>query len=765
MAQNDTIPAVIAGAGSDVRWQRDFQRSVFDGLGVYCTGGGLDLAALPFAAADATAGTENEYATAVIGGRAAVDLPRTLERSGYYRSLQRRGDQAHLAELERFIAENVAGVWDHSAVRLPLARLNPAARAVVATDIETRGDAAEYLEREHGTELLHAPASYVLKLALADILGARTDLPAPVHAAGAQVLGRLTNDNTAPELLSSYIVARTPRESLGRAVARENALRFLLAQALAAYANRQFDLAGRGQELVLYAAPTPPHRLRWLSRLIPADFYRELFMNPCFSGFRDGETKKGYMHLCHQVLSRSRMAALARLHEAGLAAPRVLERIACDTSLLNCGTHLSLGSKRLADYLGSRAQTAPAGEEKYLGDLAAKIVEHFLPLFVGTYSAAPYRMEHGDLRPERTLGFLPNELAPAHLRILWQEWERKAGTHGDLIPDFRLLDYFAALPGTAHVAGLDGSPGNGERLKAELQAHGLFDRRMTVYALYRLRALAHVGFSGFEGRHYSLFPSFDDLGRAADLQLLVTAAAFQYMAEGRVTHADIPDDPETESERRQIFFAAAVGLPVIHVSAHSRNRFLRRMLAATRNTRANSRHPGYLEVGLEDYRRALHCVLAEDAAALVEMLDQKETLADLRARLAQPAEHAAAGRLAHGIAGALGATDARELAARDFNRAAEDYYRGELRTRQLAEGLAHARDSVRGLEQDAARDGGALMELLQQLAGATGVDALVARVGAALANGAAEPDDLRALVYLLLADVARAEGWWDGAIR
>lgn len=763
MGQNDTNPAVVAGAESDVRWQRDFQRSVFEGLGVYRTDGGPDLAALPFAAADATAGTENEYATAVVGSRAAVDLPRTLERSGYYRSLQRQSGQAHLAEFERFFAENAAGVWEHSAVRLPLARLNPAARAVVATDVEARGDAAEYLECEHGTELLRAPASYVLKLALADILGARTDLPAPIRVAGAQVLGRLVNDNTAPELLSSYIVARTPQQGLGRAVTRENALRFLLAQALAAYANRQFDLAGRGQELVLYAAPTPPQRLRWLSRLIPADFYRELFMNPCFSGFHDGEAKKGYMHLCHQVLSRSRMAALVRLHEAGLAAPRVLERIVCDTSLLNCGTHVSLGSRRLADYLGSRAPAVAAGEEKYLGDLVAKIVEHFLPLFVGTYSAAPYRMEHDDLRPERALAFLPNELTPAHLRILWQEWKRKADTHGDLIPDFRLLDYFAALPGTGHVAVLDGSPGNGERLKAELEAHGLFDRRMTVYALYRLRALAQIGFSGFEGRHYSLFPAFADLGQAADLQLLITAAAFQYMAAGRVTHADIPDDPETESERRQIFFAAAVGLPVIHVSAHSRNRFLRRVLAATRNTRASSRHQGYLEVGLEDYRDALYRVLAEDAAALVEMLDQKEMLADLRARLEQPAEHAAAGRLARGIAGTLGATDAPKLAAHYFNGAAEDYYRGELRIRQLAEGLAHAHDSAHRLECEAARNGGALAGLLRQTVGAGGAEALVARVGAALTNGAVDPGELRALVYLLLADVACAEGWWDRA--
>ena len=39
-----------------------------------------------------------------------------------------------------------------------------------------------------------------------------------------------------------------------------------------------------------------------------------------------------------------------------------------------------------------------------------------------------------------------------------------------------------------------------------------------------------MGFSGFEGRHYSLFESImDDMGEAANLQTLVTALAFKYM--------------------------------------------------------------------------------------------------------------------------------------------------------------------------------------------------------------------------------------------
>ena len=44
------------------------------------------------------------------------------------------------------------------------------------------------------------------------------------------------------------------------------------------------------------------------------------------------------------------------------------------------------------------------------------------------------------------------------------------------------------------------------------------------------------------------------MGRAVDLQMLLNALAFKYIAEGKLTHQHIPDNPSVESERRQIFF-------------------------------------------------------------------------------------------------------------------------------------------------------------------------------------------------------------------
>ena len=41
-------------------------------------------------------------------------------------------------------------------------------------------------------------------------------------------------------------------------------------------------------------------------------------MSPCLSGWSNGEAKYQYMHLCHQVLSRSQLNAVAKLREAGI---------------------------------------------------------------------------------------------------------------------------------------------------------------------------------------------------------------------------------------------------------------------------------------------------------------------------------------------------------------------------------------------------------------------------------------------------------------
>lgn len=717
-----------------------------------CEQAGIAAGAVPFTAGDITAGTENELATAVTGAARDADLARAVRDPASAAALSAPARAA----LEDWLAANRESVWEHSWLRLERRRLHPQARALLEADLAARSDRAEF---EPDPDTVRLPASYLLRLALVDALAA-LGLPAALEPVAARVRDCFVNDNTAPEVLSTHIVDGAAPGGLGAAVAAENAQRFLLVQLLAAYANQRFGLAERGQPLSVYGAPNPPARLRQLSRLLPADRYRELFMNPCLAGFADGVAKRDYMRLCHATLSRSRQHAHARLGAAGIARAGAVARLVCDTSLLNNGVHLSLGSRRLGAAFDGEAG---ARAEKYLGDLAAKIVEHFLPLFPGLYSAAPMRLAPADLRPERALGFLPNELGAPFLRLTWQSWRRKAGLlaalKGDVVPDARLLDYYAALPSLPGYPALDGRPGNGERLKAALAAQGLYSADMSVYAPYRLRERARMGFSGFEGRHYSLFPSFaDDLAPAAALQALITALAYRYVATGALTHAHIPDDPDTESERRQLLFAAAAGLPVVYVRRATRNRLLRAVLGRTARTRVSKRHPQYFKVWLDDYRQALAGLLAADGAPLLDA-GAAAALADLRARLAQPAERSAAGALTRAVLEPLGARSAMDVDAAGFNAGAERFYRDTLRQRQLAEGIeSFAREL--GTTARAARtgDGAALAAGLRQLCGERAPDAFVALTARTVARETAGPATLRAWIGLVLLNVAAAGG-------
>jgi len=145
------------------------------------------------------------------------------------------------------------------------------------------------------------------------------------------------------------------------------------------------------------------------------------------------------------------------------------------------------------------------------------------------------------------LGFLGHSLTPFGPRSIDHLLATVLGLHGDLVPDFRLIDYLVTLLSTETCPGLDGRPGNHSRLKQELADLGIFDQRMAMYLPYRQREFSAIGYSGFEGRSYSLFPSFlDDMAGAVDLQNLVTALAYQYVIEERVVH---PGHPRSTFDR------------------------------------------------------------------------------------------------------------------------------------------------------------------------------------------------------------------------
>lgn len=683
---------------------------------------------LPFTPSDITFGTETELQTAVRGSRDRVDLPLTIENSNYFFNIIKRierGDAPRklIHGLERYVGDNEDSIWENSFVSFPRSSLSPFADSVFESDLLAdkedrqkgpRSDAHKYTANREGTEYLRVPVSYLLKLALSDVIGAGPPPPDVVRRKGMSLMECFTNDNTSPET-HSFRVNSAGRRGIAAAAARDMSRRFLLTQLLAAYANERFGLRRSGQEVLIYLSPHPPVRQKTLNGCISDAFYRELFMSPCLSGWAQGEKKHAYMHLCHEVLSRSHLNAVVKLKEAGIITnDLVVLPNTSNISLANNGTHLSQGSRKLASLLGDSSSGFTGLHEKYASDLVVKIVEHFLPLFVGTYSASPYRIDFKDFHPERVLGFLSHELDFTHLRMLWRRWRKKADIRvfkrsitpfgpdwldravsslfrlrGDCLPDFRLIDYLVCLMSTQRSPALDGTPGNSTALKKDLAELGVFHPSMSLYLFFKPREYSVMGFSGFEGRHYSLFEGFEhDFGRAALLQAFVTSLAFRYVIEGKITHRHIPDTPFVESERRQVIFNAAIGIPTFYVKADTGNLFLKYIVMNTAGVRHSRRYPGYIRVPLKQYLDALAKMLKNDSGPLPEIFPISDCLEDLGDRTRGNTGASVASRLIHGVCEKAGARRALDLDGEAFNLAAERYYRTDLRRRHLRESLA-----------------------------------------------------------------------------
>ena len=715
------------------------REAVLAGLpGVRCRSE-LQLDAVPFAPGDVTAGSEDELQAVVVGHAAACDLPITIRDSRFLKNIARRSSsgeapQKTYLELQEFLNDHEQ-VWENSWVRFPESRLSPHALNTFVADLKIgergqlkrrRADSVKFTFEQAGETWLRIPISYALKLALADLSGTQPHMPEAMQVEAKRLLHHFSNDNTSPETTSFHVVGSTEQVLIGEAVARESARRFLFTSLLMSWANLRFGLLESGQRALVYHAPHPPVRQTELSSCISDSFYRELFMSPCLSGWDDGEAKADYMHLCHQVLSRSQLNSVAKLREAGIISNNliVLPSLS-NVSLANNGIHITMGSRSLTRAIAHSPDEAAAhGEEKRLGDLAIKIYEHFLALFVGTYSAAPYRIDFAEFHPEKLLAFLPHELDFTHLRLMWREWREKArmrilgrvaapygpqgidnfrarafGLRGDLVPDYRLLNYPVAWMATEQSSALDGTPGNVSRLVAELDELGIVDRRLAFYMPLRLREFGKMGFAGFEGRYYSLFPTFSkDMAQATDLQQLLLMAAYRLALDGTVQANDIPDDPTSESERRQPFFFAAAGLPAFYVHKQSRNRLLQQILPHCKSVRSSWRHPEYMRVPIREYREALVAWLDQNARSTVAQARADLNLLELRFRLADPCQQAHQ-RIVKGVLAEAGSGDPMRLRAREFNRMAEQHYRETLREANLREAFEQLREDAREMQK------------------------------------------------------------------
>ncbi len=753
------------------------------------------IESIPFSSDDATAGAENEFQTAVLATKENADLSIAIKNSNYYKNLAKRvasGDTSKtlFSDLEQFL-DNPEKVWENSWVRFPKNVLTPFARKVFRNDMlanksnpsgPKRRDADKFHTTLKEEEYFRIPVSYMLKLALADVISISEGFISEiVRETGEKLLDKFLNDNTSPEIISFHIVNLSPANGMGKEIAKETAKRSLLTQLLVMYANIKFELRKNSQTVMIYSAPHPPTRLKRINEIISDSFYRELFLSPCLSGWDKGEEKNNYMILCHQTLSRSQLNAISKLREAGIISRELvtLPKMS-NISLANNGVHVSLGSRILTRLLNKGEADFTANDEKRLGDLAIKIMEHFLPLFVGSYSSAPYRLDFKDFHPETVLGFLPHELDYTHLRMFWRRWRKKAklkifgqpvtpfgpkwldgltslvfGLKGDFIPDFRLIDYPVALMSTHQSPALNGETGNESRLKQDLFDMGIFDERMSLYLPYKLREFQAMGFSGFEGRYYSLFENIvEDMGEAVSLQNLLAALAYKYILKGDVSHAHIPDDPFLESERRQPFFCSATQLPTFYVSVATRNRFLINILKKMKRTRMSSRYPGYIRCHTEEYRKALITTLKEDAADLIELFRLEEVISKLEKRVTEQEKYSAAGKLTRGIIKEAGVSSPMKLSGDDFNLAAEKYYRGSLRKKHIEEALELLSDDLMWIGAGAYLQTEPYAEAIHSIIGPRSGVNYLASIKEKIVSGRASLSLVAELIHLVLITIA-----------
>ena len=341
----------------------------------------LLLDGLPFAPGDITAGSEDELQAVVVGNAAACDLPISIRDSRFLKNIARRSSSGEAPrstylELQEFLNDH-GQVWENSWIRFPERRLSPHALNTFLADLKIgergqlkrhRVDSVKFTFEESGETWLRIPISYALKLALADLSGTQPHMPEKMRLEAKRLLRHFSNDNTSPETTSFHVVGPREQVQIGEAVARESARRFLFTSLLMSWANVRFGLLESGQRALVYHAPHPPVRQTELSSCISDSFYRELFMSPCLSGWDDGEAKSDYMHLCHQVLSRSQLNSVAKLREAGIIANNliVLPSLS-NVSLANNGIHITYGSRALTRAVADGPEVESQREEKRLG--------------------------------------------------------------------------------------------------------------------------------------------------------------------------------------------------------------------------------------------------------------------------------------------------------------------------------------------------------------------------------------------------------------
>jgi hypothetical protein len=153
---------------------------------------------------------------------------------------------------------------------------------------------------------------------------------------------------------------------------------------------------------------------------------------------------------------------------------------------------------------------------------------------------------------------------------------------------------------------------------------------------------------------------------------------------------------------------------------------------------------------LSEYRKALLNTLAEDGASLIEMFGIGETIEDLGERVANFEECSVASRLIRGILNGKQKKSPLNMNSDEFNSAAENYYRNELRKRHISEALSILREDLSIIDGSVLGVNDSPSKALGFVLGGLKGTSLIDRLRNDVVEGRASLEHLVKLIHLIL---------------
>jgi hypothetical protein len=143
-------------------------------------------------------------------------------------------------------------------------------------------------------------------------------------------------------------------------------------------------------------------------------------------------------------------------------------------------------------------------------------------------------------------------------------------------------------------------------------------------------------------------------------------------------------------------------------------------------------------------------IIRDDAADLVEAFGAGSLMESVQRRLAEPEVHGVAGKLTAGILGLSGARSPMDLSTDEFNESAEEYYRGALRRRHVAEAMGLVLEDLARLDKQRADGNSAYGQQVTEVIGRRSASEFMCSMHEGILSETLNEEQLRQCIQLTL---------------